>query len=140
MITLRDVPAERAIEKLKEELKKIECVKCPDSLRFVKTGVNVERPPQQEDFWYIRSAAILRKLYLYGRPVGVQRLRVAFGGKRRRGHKPAHFRKAGGKIIRLMLQQLEEAGLVKKDDKRRGRVLTAQGQKFLDGITKGMGS
>ncbi len=28
---------------------------------FVKTGPNKDRPPMQEDWWYIRAAAVLRK-------------------------------------------------------------------------------
>lgn len=134
---IRDIPAATLIEKAAEELKKTENVKQPQAYAFVKSGVNVERPPQQEDFWYIRSAAILRKLYIDG-TVGTQRLRNAFGGKRRRGHRPAHHAKAGGKFIRTMLQQLEKEGLVKKNDKPKGRVITPKGQKFLNAVAKGI--
>ena len=122
----------QCIESLKEQLKKDDSIEQPEWARFVKTGANVERPPSQPDWWYIRSAAILRKIYLNG-PVGVQRLRTAFGGKKRRGHKPAHRKDAGGKIIRTMLQQLEKAGYIKQVDKpRKGRVVTPKGQSLVD--------
>jgi len=130
-MTMRDVPSQKLILRVSEELKKNENIKPPEWSKFVKTGVSTERPPSQEDWWFIRSAAILRKIYLNG-PIGVQRLRTAFGGRRRRGHKPAHHRKAGGKIIRLILQQLEKADYIKKTEKpKKGRVITPKGQKLL---------
>jgi len=135
---MKEVSPQKLVEKLAEELKKNENMKPPDWSKYVKTGASVERPPFQLDWWFLRSAAILRKIYLRG-PVGVQRLRVTFGGRRRRGHKPAHHRKAGGKIIRLMMQQLEKAGYVKKVEKpKKGRVITPKGQKFVNKIAKGM--
>jgi small subunit ribosomal protein S19e len=132
---IRNVPPAKLINAVAEELKKFDCIKYPYKVP-IKSGVCCERPFQQKDFWYIRSAAILRRLYLDG-PVGVERLRTYFGKKRRRGHSPPKFMKAGGKFIRTMLQQLEEAGLVTKVDKpRKGRVLTPKGQKFLHQIAK----
>ena len=120
--------------RLSEELKKNENIKPPEWSKYVKTGASVERPPTQPDWWFLRSAAVLRKIYING-PVGVQRLRTAFGGRKRRGHKPAHHKKAGGKIIRLMLQQLENAGLAKKVEKpKRGRIVTPKGQKLINKI------
>ena len=68
-----------------------------------------------EDWWYIRAASIMRKLYIYG-PVGVGSLRTAYGYRAKIGDKtrPERTRKAGGAIIRKILQQLEhvEAGHV----------------------------
>ncbi|NIM47048.1 MAG: 30S ribosomal protein S19e [Candidatus Aenigmarchaeota archaeon] len=135
---MRDVPPQKLIGKLSEELKKNENIKPPEWSKFVKTGVSSERPPSQGDWWFLRSAAILRKIYLNG-PIGTQRLRNVFGGRRRRGHKPAHHRKAGGKIIRLILQQLEGAGYIKKTEKpRKGRIITSKGQKLLIKTAKGL--
>ncbi|MCD6371087.1 MAG: 30S ribosomal protein S19e [Candidatus Aenigmarchaeota archaeon] len=134
MITPRDVPADKFVEKLKEELKKIKEIKPQKWSFFVKSGAHKERPPDQSDFWYIRSASILRRLYLNG-PVGVERLRTYYGGRKRRGRRPPKFRKASGAIIRKILQQLEAAGLVEKLNKR-GRVLTPKGRSFLDRLAK----
>ncbi len=131
MVTVRDVEAQKLIEKLKEELKKFEEIKPPPWSFFVKSGVHKERPPEQEDFWFIRAASILRRLYLNG-PVGVERLRTYYGGRKQRGTRPARFRKASGNIIRKILQQLEKAGLVEKDKK--GRKLSRKGISFLDRI------
>jgi small subunit ribosomal protein S19e len=74
---------------------------------------------------------LLRRIYLDS-PVGTERLRSYYGGRKKSGHKPAHFRKASGNIIRKILQQLEKAGFVEKSGK--GRKLTSKGQKFLDRI------
>ena len=130
MVTARDVDPQQLLEVLKEELKKMKEIQPPEWSNFVKTGVSRERPPEQEDWWYIRSAAVLRKIYLYG-PLGIQRLRKMFGGKKNRGHKPEHFYPGSGSIIRKILQQLEKSGLV-KTKKGKGRMISPKGQKLLD--------
>lgn len=132
MVTAREVPATELIRKLKEELKKSEEITPPPWAKFSKSGAHRERPPEQADFWHIRSASILRRIYLDG-PVGVQRLRTYYGGLKKRGYNPSHFRRGGGAMIRKMLQQLESAGLIEKIDKR-GRKITPKGKKLLDGI------
>ncbi len=131
MVTVYDVPAWELIAEVKEDLKKK--IKMPDWAKFVKTSPDRERPPMQEDWWWIRAASILRKVYIDG-PVGVSRLRTWYGGRKDRGVKPEHKYKASGKIIRVILQQLEELGLVKKTKK--GRVVTPQGQSYLDTMAK----
>jgi len=131
MTSIYEVPVDKLIQKLKEELKKIETIRPPLWAQIVKSGSHRERPPQQPDFWYVRAASILRRIYIDG-PVGVSRLRTYYGGRKRRGRRPAKTYKAGGAIIRKILQQLEAAGLVKKEKK--GRVLTPQGRKFVDKI------
>jgi small subunit ribosomal protein S19e len=137
---MREVEPQKLIEKLSEELKKNENIKPPDWSKYVKTGVSTERPPLQDDWWFLRSAAVLRKVYANG-PVGVQRLRTAYGGRRKMPHgkKIHHHRKAGGKIIRLILQQLENAGYVKKVEKpKKGRIITSKGQKLLSKVASGI--
>ena len=129
---MKDVDPHKLLQVLIEELRKDENIKQPDWSRYVKTGASAERPPIQQDFWYLRSAAVLRRIYLDG-PVGTQRLRSYFGGKRRRGHKPAHHRKAGGKIVRTVLQQLEKAGYIQKVEKpKKGRAIAPKGQRLID--------
>jgi small subunit ribosomal protein S19e len=131
MVTVIEVQSEKFIEKLKEDLKKIEEIKSPAWASFAKSGAHKERPPKQKDFWYIRTASVLRRIYLDG-PVGVSKLRTYYGGRKRRGYKPAHFRRASGNIIRKILQQLEKCGFVEKIGK--GRKITSKGQKFLDKV------
>ena len=78
---------------------------------------------------------MLRKIYLMG-PIGVNKLRKKYGGKKNRGHKPERFYPGSGNIIRKVLQQLEKAEFVKYSEKsvHKGRVITPKGKKFLDKI------
>jgi len=131
MPTVYDVPAELLIKRLAEYIKSnLYEVSPPPWIIGTKTGSHKERPPQDKDWWYIRCASLLRKLYLHG-PIGVSRLRVEYGGRKRKGRRREHSRKAGGSAIRKPLQQLEKAGLVEIDGKK-GRKLTSKGRKLLD--------
>jgi small subunit ribosomal protein S19e len=134
MTTAYDVPADVLIGKLSGYIKEnIKEVTAPEWAAHVKTGSHVERVPQVPDWWYVRTASLLRKLYMNG-PVGVQRLRKEYGGRKRKGDAPAHHRKAGGSIIRTSLQQLEKAGLVDKVEKS-GRVVSKKGRSLLDAMS-----
>lgn len=139
MPTVYDVDANSLIEKLAQELKKVESIQIPKWAIFVKTGQSKQRPPDNADWWYFRAASVLRKIYMQG-PVGVSKLRAKYGSKKNRGHQPEHRYKASGKILRLILQQLEKAGLLQQVDKKghKGRVITPKGRVFLDGICKGI--
>ena len=134
MVSARDVNQQSLVEAAAENLKSRLAV--PEWTSNVKTGSHVERQPDDGDWWYFRSASLMRKIYMDG-PVGIQKLRTYYGGLKNRGHKPSKFRKAGGKNIRSALQDLEKAGYVRIDGKK-GRVVTPQGQKFLDGIAKSL--
>ncbi len=134
MVTVKDVSADKLIGRLKEDLKQVKEIQPTEWSYFVKSGVHKERPPQQEDFWYIRSASVLRRIYLDG-PVGTERLRSYFGGRKRRGHKGAHFRKASGSMIRNILHQLETAGLIEKNQNKIGRKISTKGRQLLDRIS-----
>lgn len=131
MVSVKEMPTDKIIFLLKEELKKIKELEPPVWVKFVKSGVDRERPPEQEDFWYIRTASVLRRLYISG-PVGVERMRTFYGGKKRFGHAPAHFRKSSGNVLRKVLQGLEKSGLVEKDKK--GRKLSEKGKRFLEKV------
>ncbi len=133
MTTLYDVPADLLISKLAGELKtNHEKIKPLPWALFVKTGVFKERSPTDPDWWFVRSASILRKVALLSY-IGVSRLRGVYGGRKRRGAKPEHVKKGSGSIIRHALQQLEEAGLV-ETVKGKGRRITATGQSLVDRI------
>jgi small subunit ribosomal protein S19e len=131
-MSVYDVEAQQLIERVAQELKKFEELKPPEWVYFVKSGSHAERPPQQEDFWYIRCASLLRYLYING-PIGVSRLRHKYGGRKSRGVAPHRHRKASGNIIRKALQRLEKIGFVRTTKK--GRELTPKGRSFLDKIS-----
>jgi small subunit ribosomal protein S19e len=124
----------RYIPALADILKKIPEFEIPEWALYVKSGCSKERPPVDEDFWYIRAASILRYLYIKG-VVGVGRLRTRYGSRKNRGARPDKFYKASGKMIRIILQQAEAAGLVEKMSKMQfGRRLTQVGRDLLDSI------
>ena len=136
MTTVYELKSDEYNTLLAEALKELEEFTPPEWSFFVKTGLSRQRPPVENDFWYKRAASILRQAYIK-RVVGVNRLKTRYGGKYNRGMKPEVFRKASGKIIRVILQQSEAAGLLEKYNipgKRAGRVLTLKGKEFLDSI------
>ena len=121
--------------------KKLESkIEMPEWAKFVKTGSHKQRPPVDANWWYLRAAAILRTIDLKG-PVGVAKLRTKYGGKKNLGAKPEHFVKGSGKIIRVILQQLEAIKLVEKAVKgnHKGRVTTPAGKALLYGTSKEVG-
>jgi small subunit ribosomal protein S19e len=133
MTTVYDVPADHLIRKTAEELKKRPEIKPPAWAAFAKTGVHKEMPPEDPDWWFIRAAAVLRRVYVDG-PLGVERMRSFYGGNKNRGSKPNAFRKGSGSILRKALQQLEAAGFVVHD--KTGRRISPAGMGFLDSMAK----
>jgi len=130
-----DVYPNDLINAAAEELKKLPEFKAPDFAVYAKTGAHKERAPADPEWWHKRVAAVLRSIYVLG-PIGVSKLRVKYGGKKRRGHKMPHFKKGSGSVIRKALQQLDKAGFTKFLEKgtRKGRIITPKGKSFLDKI------
>lgn len=131
MTTVYDVPADRFIQVLAEELKKRPEIHPPDWAQFAKTGVHKEMPPEDPEWWFVRVASILRRVYIDG-PIGVERMRTFYGGKKDRGSRPSQFRKGSGSILRKSLQQLEAAGLITHD--KTGRKVSPRGMSFMDNL------
>lgn len=132
MATAFDVPANKLIPRLAEELKKIETIKPPEWAAFVKTGRHTEKSPTEEGWWFTRSAAMLRKIYVEG-PVGTTRLAAMYGGSADRGSKPNKAVRGSRSISRLTVQQLEKSQLVQKE-KDGGRSVTGKGRKLVDSL------
>lgn len=119
-----------------DKLGSMDELKAPEWSKFAKTGASKRRSPDSQNWWSVRAASILRRIYIDG-PVGTSRLRVVYGSRKHRGTKREHFYKASGAVIRTILQQLETAGMIKKIDKpKKGRIITPKGQKFLDNLAK----
>ena len=133
MVNAHDVPSNRLIAALAEQMKGVSGVEQPEWARFVKTGSHAERPPADADWWFTRAASLMRKLYLHG-PVGLSDLERAYGGTKALKYYPKHHRDAGGSSIRKILKQLEQAELVAKTPK--GRVLSPKGRAMLDRASK----
>lgn len=134
MTTVYDVPAEPLIAELATQLRDDDVLTAPDWAPFARTGAHKELPPEQDEWWSTRAAAVLRKVYING-PIGTERLAGHFGGKRTPGTSPHHTVKGSRSIIRKVLQQLENADLVKQDEAGRGgREVTPEGHKLLDDL------
>ena len=140
MVTPYDVDPGKLIEKLAEELKKIENIVAPEWAKFAKTGAGKERPPVEKDWWHTRAASVMRKVYLSG-PIGVSKLRKKYSAKKNRGHKPERVYVGSGNILRKILQQLEKAELLKYVEKgvHKGRIVTGKGEKLLNQAAKNLG-
>jgi len=134
MTTVYDVPPQKLIDLMAEKLREFQEIAQPEWASDVKTGTHVETQPVQENWWHIRTAAVLRKIYMYG-PIGTERLSAEFGGAKDRKVKPYKAVKGSRSIIRSSLQQLESAGLVEAD-KNRGRKVTPKGQSLLDNTAR----
>lgn len=136
MTTPYDVSADKLINALSIDLKENLKIKKPNWADFVKTGVSKERAPEDANWWWVRAASILRKLYVKKKGTGVGRFRTVYGGKKNRGVKPEHFYKGSGKIIRTILQEFDNIGFTEKDPK--GRKITEKGASYVNNLCKNL--
>lgn len=135
MANPHDVPASKFIDKLAKYLKEnVDEVQPPAWATVAKTGSHVEKQPQNQYWWYTRSASILRKVYVHG-PIGLEKLRADYGGRKGFTVRPNHASKAGGSNVRKSLQQLEAAGLVEKASIK-GRIMSPKGRKLLKDVAE----
>ncbi|MFX1279756.1 MAG: 40S ribosomal protein S19 [Promethearchaeota archaeon] len=125
------VQPEKLIEVIAEKLKEFPEISPPKGSEFWKTAFFKElAPSDSENFWYIRCASLLRKVRKFG-PIGVNKLRKLYGGRNRRSQGLHHSARGSGKIIRVALQQLENAKLIEIKEKK-GRVLSSEGTSLLE--------
>ena len=138
MTTYDDVPADLLIGELSARLAEMEAISPPEWSSIVKTGTHRERPPSQDNWWFIRSAAILRKVGKLG-PIGANHMAQHFGGPKDRGVKPNRAVAGSRNISRTIMQQLFNAGLIESKmnvagNVNHGKVLTPEGQSLLDSV------
>jgi small subunit ribosomal protein S19e len=133
LTTPHDVPSSKLIDRLAKYLKEnVDEVQPLPWASLAKTGMHVEKQPQNPNWWYVRAASILRKVYIYG-PIGIEKLRADYGGRKNRGVKPNRVTKSGGNNIRKVLQQLEAAELIQTASPQ-GRRITPKGRKLLQEV------
>ena len=138
MTTYHDVPADLLIGEFSARLSEVDSINPPEWSKIVKTGTHRERPPAQDNWWYIRSAAVLRKVGKLG-PIGANHMAQHFGGPKDRGVKPNRAVAGSRNISRTVMQQLTTAGLIQSKMNlsgtvNHGKVLTPAGQKMLDSV------
>mmetsp|Transcript_94448 Transcript_94448/g.249735 ORF Transcript_94448/g.249735 Transcript_94448/m.249735 type:complete len:164 (-) Transcript_94448:115-606(-) len=132
IVTVKDVDAPAFIKAFAEHLKRQGRFEIPKWADVVKTSKHKELPPLDPDWLYVRTASMVRKIYIRG-GTGVGGFRKVYGGQKRRGVCTNVFSKGSGKIARYVLQQLEEMGLVEQDENG-GRKITKEGQRELDTV------
>ena len=154
MTTFYDVPSSLLVPAVADVLAGIDAISAPQWAGHIKTGVHRERPPTQENRREIRAAAALRKIAAKA-PIGVNHLAQEYGGSSNRGSAPNTAKAGSRHVIRSVLQQLEQAGLIEKELQRvievededevkhkvsifKGRKITGAGQKLLDATAHGL--
>jgi len=140
---VKDVDQQLLVKALARFLKKSGKLRVPDWADYVKTGTFKELGPSSKDWFFVRCASIARHLY-FRSPAGVGGLRKVFGGRERRGVRPAHYQKASGSVVRKALQALEAVKWIERVPQIEseghktpcpGRRLTAAGRRDLDRIS-----
>eukprot|EP00192_Tetraselmis_astigmatica_P015148 CAMPEP_0117662272 /NCGR_PEP_ID=MMETSP0804-20121206/7968_1 /TAXON_ID=1074897 /ORGANISM="Tetraselmis astigmatica, Strain CCMP880" /LENGTH=151 /DNA_ID=CAMNT_0005469167 /DNA_START=105 /DNA_END=560 /DNA_ORIENTATION=- len=130
---VRDVPAEKFIKAYAAHLKANDKLQVPTWVDIVKTAPHKELAPYDPDWYYVRAAAIARRVYLR-QGLGVGALRTQFGSRNtNRGTRPEKHAKAAGGVIRHILLQFEANNLMEKTTTAKGgRKMTPSGQRDLD--------
>ncbi len=133
--TVKDVKPEAFVVEFAKYLKRSQKIELPKYVDLVRTGVSKELGPYDADWYYVRAAGVIRRLYVQsGKGVGGLRRVYSEGG--RRGSAPEHRALASGAHLRHILQQLEKMGLVEKDPTNGGRRVTQQGRRQLDQVAQ----
>jgi small subunit ribosomal protein S19e len=131
MVCVKDVNQSDYVVALAAFFKKQGRMAVPKWSDYGKTNTGKMLSPLDNDWFYIRTAAIARQLYCKG-TVGVGRFSKMYGMGVNNGMRPGSYRKGNGHIARFALQELEKMKFVTKGEK--GRKLTKEGQQALDRI------
>jgi len=137
-VTVKDVAAHDFVIAYAAHLKRIGKIEVPKWADLVKTATHKELAPYDPDWYYIRAAAIARRVYLRA-GTGVGAFKKVFGGRVMRGTRPERFGTSSGSIARHILKELETLKIVEKVPGGKGRRVTAQGQRDLDSIAGQIG-
>ncbi|KAK3941795.1 ribosomal protein S19e [Diplogelasinospora grovesii] len=137
MSGVRDVDPQRFVNAYAQFLKRQGKLPVPGWVDTVKTGHAKEMPPQDQDWFYVRCAAVARHVYLR-KTVGVGRLRKLHGTAKNRGSRPSKHVDASGSVDRKAFQALEKIGVLEQDEEKGGRRITQQGQRDLDRIAQSL--
>ena len=129
----RAVSSEYLVPTLAQKLKPFEQIKQPTWANYAKTATFKQSLPQDQDWWYKRAASILVKLSRDPH-LGVSRLSSKYGGRIVSRAKPHHAARGSRKIIRIILDPLEQAGLISINDN--GKTLTPLAEKLLNETAK----
>lgn len=129
--TVKDIPAAKFITALAAHLKNSGKYELPAWHDIVKTSSARQLAPADADWYYMRLASVVRRVYLNG-GIGVVQLTKHYGGSGKFYTRPSHFVAASRSPIRTALQALEKTKLIAKKEGSTGRFITATGRRELD--------
>lgn len=130
--TVRDVKTFRFIKVMASHLKQSGKLFVPNCAEYIKTSHGREKAPENPDWYYIRCAAVLRRIYL--RPgTGLGGLSKKFGSKKNRGSQPEITTRAATGPLHWACKSLEGLKYISKG-KVSGRILTKEGRRVADTI------
>lgn len=138
---VEEVCPTKFIDALSKKLKEEEKIPVPAEAEYIKTGHGKEQSPENPNWYFVRTASILRKLYIEelknpGRckhGLGSIWFSRAYTTLKNNGHKPSHTVTGSKSLVRRILQSLEAANLVSQVPKG-GRKLTATGHQYLQEV------
>ena len=133
---VREVPAQVYVNALAKHFEESHVITAPEWADLVKTSYLKQMPPSNMNWWYVRAASVARQIYMNS-TVSVSGLSFRYGGNENPGSSPKHHQTASRKVIRSILQQLQNQGLVEVTNN--GRKLTSKGQQLLDQIANETG-
>jgi small subunit ribosomal protein S19e len=127
------------IKALADYFREKNLIKVPTWGVYVKCSQSNELSPTDANWFYIKAAAIARRVYITkNKTLGVGTLKRILGKKDRRGSQPNIFSKAAGKIIRNILQQLKKLNYVESyctaENTTMGLTMTKLGKSQLEMI------
>ena len=108
-VTVKDVSPNDFVIAYAAHLKRIGKIEVPKWTDLVKTGSFKELAPYDPDWYYVRAAAIARRVYIRG-GVGVGAFKKVFGGRKHRGTCREHFATGSGTPRLAALLQGRGAG------------------------------
>src|SRR3989344_2905301 len=89
LMDARNKDPQKLVNATAEKLSGMKELAPPAWSRFAKTGTSKERGPDSQNWWSVRAASILRRIYIDG-PVGTSRLRTVYGSRKHRGTQRDH--------------------------------------------------
>ena len=104
-MTVKDVSSHDFVIAYAAHLKRIGKIEVPKWADLVKTSTHKELAPYDPDWYYIRAAAIARRVYLRG-GIGVGAFKRIFGGRISRGTRPEKFATGSGSVCRHILKEV----------------------------------
>ena len=135
--SVNDINGPTFIKYFSRHLRRTGKMELPKWIDYVKTSCSRYNAPANPDWYYVRAASIIRRIYLTP-GVGVGALRHMYGRLNRRTKGRPHHTPASGSIIRHIFHQLEKLQLVEKTPSG-GRRVTNAGRRDLDRISSQIG-